>query len=119
MFEDPGQIKKNRITDSVRFSPDQESEFFRLIGSAKVLTTDPHLYKLSLLLTLTRQADPDGPLAEIHGKYTTLATRRLRWMSGKEKCSEEDKIEKVFSSLADLAKVADILRAVTGRHDSS
>jgi hypothetical protein len=40
-------------------------------------------------------------------------------MSGKEKCSEEDKIEKVFSSLADLAKVADILRAVTGRHDSS
>jgi hypothetical protein len=85
---------------------------------SRVLTSDPQLYRLSLLVVLTGQLTSEAtPLAECHNKYVTLIRRKLQSTASKEEgaCRGEERLRDVFSSLEDLSRVSRILTSVTSR----
>ncbi len=109
---------RNSLKNTRAFSTDQLEEISRLVDSARILLTDPLLYKLNLLLTLTRpqaseKSSKKSPMGEIYLKYETLMRRRIEWMCNESSVkNHEQTLRDVFSSLNSLNRFSQILRSV-------
>jgi hypothetical protein len=100
---------------------DQETELSRLVDVDQVLVADPTLYKLNLLITLTRPLggnddQQSNSLAEIHLNYETLMKRRIHWMCNSNKETDpsnrncpDQLIHDSFASLKNLGRVSELL----------
>ncbi len=115
MIENPGQINKMSLAKDSSIPQDKIRPYLSLAEKLSVLTNDPELYKLNLLVILTRQRDPlENPtLVQVHNRYVTLLQRRVAWMClhNPNLGDPQEILEKKFSSLNGLPKMSMFLQA--------
>ena len=81
-----------------------------LVENSAILTSNPELYKLNLLMVLTNQDNPmrDPGLEMAYNRYVTVLKRRISWICQLNPCfgNANEIIDEIFSSLANLPKIA-------------
>jgi hypothetical protein len=81
-----------------------------LLESSAILTSNPQLYKLNLLMVLTKQDNPwkDPGLEMAYNRYVTVLKRRIGWICQQNSSfgDANEIIDEVFSSLENLPKIA-------------
>jgi hypothetical protein len=82
MSGSPDQTNKMFLAKDPSIPKDLTRPSLSLAEKLSILTNDSELYKLNLLVILTRQRDPlENPgLVHLHNRYTTLLQRRVGWM---------------------------------------
>ena len=78
----PADIKKVSLAKDPNVPPEVLRAHRNLVERLKILTIDPEMYKLSLLLILTQQPVPgENPGMDlVHSRYETLLRRRVHWL---------------------------------------
>jgi len=115
----PSQIKKMSLTDDPSIPPEILKRLQDLIERLKILTIDPDMYKLNLLLILTKQPVPgeDPSMDLVHARYETLLKRRVHWLCQQNASfgDPEQIVCNIFACQSLLSQMADLLQAIMFR----
>lgn len=116
-FQSVDKVKKMKMKDivaemSVKLSPDQMSEYNKANNNLTPLVSDPVLYKLIMLLVLTKPDNSRPYLSRIQSTYMMVARRRADWMYNMDRSSKNldtkmmiDKVALCVENLEELSKI--------------
>ncbi len=118
-FENPDQINKMSIAKDSSFPKEIINQYLCLAKKLNILTIDPELYKLNLLVILTRQVNPmlNSSMAHAHKRYATLLKRKVGWMCLHDPShgAPSDMIQKIFAGLKHLTQMGLILQGIASK----
>jgi hypothetical protein len=89
------------------------------VDKLKILTTNPDMYRLNLLIVLTKPPVP-GELPgmdQVHARYLTLLKRRLNWICQEnQNLGDPDQIiSNIMASHGLLPQMAKLLQIIMAR----
>jgi hypothetical protein len=118
-IENPSEIKTMSLTEDPSIPQETLWQLHDLAERLKILTIDPDMYKLNLLLILTKQpVSVENPgMDRVHARYETLLKRRVSWL-----CQQDDNfgdsdqiICNIFACQKLLSQFAELLQAIVLR----
>jgi len=98
-IENEGQIKNHSICDSPFLNAEEKIHYRELIESAGILNQDPVLFRLNILLTMTKpyHRTPEMFVHKVYNRYEILMLRRLKHLEGLKKSPFSELVSQVVT----------------------
>jgi hypothetical protein len=117
------EVKKISLLSAVSIGQDDLSECDILLEQLRLMTSQLWLYKLCLLLTLTRPREQvlttENAISKLHSSYLLILKRRIHWLHSQVEVNKEDQLadpevylSQLTSCFASLDKLSSILMKI-------
>ena len=118
-LNNPSDIRKLELANDPTIPHEVVMQHMILVDKLKILTSDPDMFKLNLLIVLTRQPVPGAfpTMDRVHSRYLTLLRRRLTWICHQNpRLGNPDQlIRKIFACHSLLPEAVRTLQVINAR----